>query len=339
MSNTQSSAASTHACSSTHALTIGRQYHPPASLCSSCTLVLQTVFPILLFAGRVAPSTVIIAGGTHNAMCPPVTFLEDTFAPLLARAGLRLEIKLLRHGFFPAGGGSIRATISPLSACSPAPLRLLERGKLLKRTGTAMVANMSQAVAERQAEQVRKDLGWTSAEAKHARIRDATGPGNVVLLQAAFEQVTETCTGFSERRDKPEDVAKRVCVEMERYLAADAPVGEHLADQLLLPLVLSGAGGEFRAIEASLHFVTNVATIGKFLGDGLIEYRSAAAAAARGSSTDAAAADASASATAASGAIGGAGAAAGGAGAAAAPAPLEAIAGEITVTVRGWKRP
>lgn len=306
--------------------------------------MLQTVFPILLFADK--PSTVVIAGGTHNAMCPPVTFLEDTFAPLLARAGLRLDIKLLRHGFFPAGGGSIRAHISPLASCSPAPLRLLERGKLLKKVGTAMVANMSQAVAERQADQVRKELGWSSAEAKHARIRDATGPGNVVLLQAAFEHVTETCTGFSERKDKPEDVASRVCAEMERYLAATAPVGEHLADQLLLPLVLSGAGGEFRATEASLHFVTNVATIAKFLGDGLIDYApvgpaagaAAAAAGAAGSSTAAAAAAPAAS----GGASGGAGAAAGEAAAAAAAGPasasLAAISGEIAVAVRGWKR-
>ncbi|MEO5933912.1 MAG: RNA 3'-terminal phosphate cyclase [Duganella sp.] len=38
----------------------------------SCTLVLQTVLPALLFAD--APSRVRLSGGTHNSMAPPVHF-------------------------------------------------------------------------------------------------------------------------------------------------------------------------------------------------------------------------------------------------------------------------
>src|SRR5687768_1959022 len=40
----------------------------------SCTLVLQTLALALLHAA--APSTVRISGGTHNAMAPPVEFLQ-----------------------------------------------------------------------------------------------------------------------------------------------------------------------------------------------------------------------------------------------------------------------
>jgi len=42
-------------------------------------------------------------------------------------------------------------------------------------------------------------------------------------------------------------------------------VGEHLADQLLLPLVL-GAGGQFKTLSPSLHFLTNIQVIEQFLG-------------------------------------------------------------------------
>jgi RNA 3'-terminal phosphate cyclase (ATP) len=48
-------------------------------------------------------------------------------------------------------------------------------------------------------------------------------------------------------------------------LASGGPVGEHLADQLLLPLALS-AGGEFRTGRPSQHTLTNRDIIERFLG-------------------------------------------------------------------------
>jgi len=41
-------------------------------------------------------------------------------------------------------------------------------------------------------------------------------------------------------------------------------VGEHLADQLLLPLAVAG-GGRFRCADLSLHASTNIDTIRAFL--------------------------------------------------------------------------
>jgi RNA 3'-terminal phosphate cyclase (ATP) len=53
-------------------------------------------------------------------------------------------------------------------------------------------------------------------------------------------------------------------LEARRYLASEAAVGEHLADQLLLPMVLAG-GGVFTTLPPSRHTRTNLDTIGKFL--------------------------------------------------------------------------
>jgi RNA 3'-terminal phosphate cyclase (ATP) len=47
-------------------------------------------------------------------------------------------------------------------------------------------------------------------------------------------------------------------------LASGAAVGEHLADQLLLPLALAG-GGSFTAEKLNLHARTNIDVIAKFL--------------------------------------------------------------------------
>ena len=48
------------------------------------------------------------------------------------------------------------------------------------------------------------------------------------------------------------------------YLAAGAPVGPHLADQLLLPMALAG-GGKFVTGTTTLHTTTNIDVIRWFL--------------------------------------------------------------------------
>lgn len=48
------------------------------------------------------------------------------------------------------------------------------------------------------------------------------------------------------------------------YLASEAVVGRHLADQLLLPMALAG-GGEFVTMPVTQHFESHVEIIGAFL--------------------------------------------------------------------------
>jgi RNA 3'-terminal phosphate cyclase (ATP) len=60
-------------------------------------------------------------------------------------------------------------------------------------------------------------------------------------------------------------VANRVVDEVQYYLASDAPVDKHLADQLLLPIALAG-GGEYITTTPTQHTLTNIAVIEKFTG-------------------------------------------------------------------------
>ena len=62
-----------------------------------------------------------------------------------------------------------------------------------------------------------------------------------------------------------EDVADDALDELEDFLEARVPVGEHLADQLLLPMAIAG-GGRFRTLAPlSLHATTNIETIAAFM--------------------------------------------------------------------------
>lgn len=225
----------------------------------SAALVMQTLLPPALRATR--PFRARIIGGTHNPMAPSLDFLIEVFQPLLAKMGARVALACPRHGFAPAGGGVATMSIEPAPLDA---LELVELGELVTRRATAVLARLPTHVGDRELAAVREELGWEPAECS---IRDvpADGPGNALLLYVELAGGgRELVTGLGERGLRAEAVASRACAELRRWLTAGVPVGEHLADQLLLPMALGG-GGRFRCAAPSLHTTTNVDTLAAFL--------------------------------------------------------------------------
>ena len=236
------------------------QYHFAVGTAGSCTLVLQTVLPALIVAD--GPSEILLEGGTHNPAAPPFDFLASSFLPLLNQMGPSVKAALERPGFYPAGGGRMRVKVTP--ARKLIPLHLLQRGELVGCSARAVVARLPYSIAEREIAVVKEKLAWGAESLRSMEIADSSGPGNVLVLTLASEQVTEIITGFGESGVSAETVAGRAVKEAREYLASDAPVGRHLADQLLLPLALAGAGS-FRTLSPTAHTTTNIEVLRYFL--------------------------------------------------------------------------
>jgi len=227
----------------------------------SATLVLQTVLPALLTAG--GPSSLALEGGTHNPASPPFDFLAKAFLPIVHGMGARVEAALERPGFYPAGGGRFRVTVAPARAL--APLVLEQRGAIVARRVRAVVANLPRAVGERELGRFTARTHWDASAVALEVVRDPVGPGNALMAEIECEHVTEVFTAFGEKQVRAETVADRCADEVLAYLAADAPVGPHLADQLVLLLALAG-GGVFRTTAPTRHTRTQLEIIGRFLG-------------------------------------------------------------------------
>jgi len=225
----------------------------------SATLVLQTV--LLPLCRAEGPSRLTLEGGTHNPWAPPLDFLEKAFLPILVRMGARVTVTLNRHGFYPAGGGEFEVEVQPHGPLKPVDLE--ERGPVVRRQATAIVSHLSEAIAQREVKTVRRKLAWDERWLTTRRV-DSAGPGNVVLIEIESEQVTEVFTGFGRKGVPAERVAAGAAREARRYLDAAVPVGEHLADQLLVPLALAG-GGSFRTLRPSEHTRTNIEVIRRFV--------------------------------------------------------------------------
>ena len=226
----------------------------------SCTLVLQTILFPLLLAKR--ESTVTITGGTHNPSAPPIDFLQRAFLPLLTRMGVPVEVTLKKHGFFPGGGGEIVAHILPCPTLQG--LELCERGERRRSFAEAYIASLPSRIAERELKTVGELMSWKKEQLFMRGVSGQNGIGNALGITLEHEYVAEVFTGFGERGVSAEAVAKTACDEALDYIASNAAVGPHLADQLLLPLALAGSG-RFTMPAPTQHFTTNAAVIEKFL--------------------------------------------------------------------------
>ncbi len=237
------------------------EYHFAVGSAGSACLVLQTVLWPLLFAD--GNSQVVFEGGTHNSMAPPFDFIERCFLPIVQRMGAGVTLRLEKRGFMPAGDGRFVAEIE--GGCILSPVDILERGELLERRATALVASLPGTIAIRELTEVRKLLQWRHEECLPCVDQDTPYAGNILLLELAYQNVSELISVIGERNLAAEMVAAKAAKELSRYLEGGAPVGEHLADQLIIPFALAG-GGSYRTQALSDHCKTNIATVAAFLG-------------------------------------------------------------------------
>lgn len=245
------------------------QYRFNVGTAGSTTLVLQTVLPPLLVAED--RSELILEGGTHNPGAPIFEFLQAAYLPLVNRMGPRVVAHLERHGFYPAGGGRIVVSIEPQPSLRG--FDLLERGEIKHTAVQAIVANIPDHIARREVDRIVSELGWGPESGKCVRV-EAFGPGNAVWAEVKSQHVTEVLASYGRLGVRAEEVADEVVSEVREYVRIGAPVGPHLADQLLLPLGISAwqaarsgqsRGGSFSTGPLTDHSTTHIEILRQFL--------------------------------------------------------------------------
>lgn len=238
-------------------------YHWAIGTAGSVTMVLQAALPALLrmSGGGAARSTLTVEGGTHLTMAPPFDFFARTLVPLLERAGAKVVARIVRHGFYPAGGGRIVVEVEP--AASPQRIEILDRGERIGVRAKALVSRLSKSIAQRELDVIRPRLELADESAVVFEDNTAFGPGNAVMIDVVHEHVTEVVTSVGQLGVSAEKVAKNALSQVAAYERCGAPVGEHLADQLMVPMAVMG-GGAYRTGPLSSHSLTNIRTLEAF---------------------------------------------------------------------------
>lgn len=245
----------------------GGEFEFDIGTAGSTSLVLQTLIPALLFCG--GKSRVTLRGGTHVPFSPSFHYLAEVFAPFLRKLGLEVHLDIDAYGFYPRGGGRVTAEIWPAGEVKP--LRITQRGKLVRLDGVSAVGNLPLSIAERQKNAlleailprmhhlqspVRIDLGNVSTP----------GQGTFVFLRGEFANAVAGFTALGERGKRAEAVGEEAAEEFLAYYRSEGALDPHLADQLLLYLSLCEQGSVFTTSCISRHLLTNLWVIELFHG-------------------------------------------------------------------------
>jgi RNA 3'-terminal phosphate cyclase (ATP) len=239
----------------------GGNFNLDVGSAGSATLVAQTLLPALLLAE--IPSTVTVTGGTHNPLAPPFDFLRETFLPAIATAGFQAKCKLIKHGFFPAGGGKITFDIQPWQKQADKTMDFRQRHDQPQIYARIYTAKLPAHIAQRQ-KRLLLQSQLHIQDVEHFEVTDSDGPGNCVMIRLCAGRQTTVFTAFGMRGKPSEKVVGEVVKSAEDFLASNAAVDYFLADQLLIYMAILKSGC-LTTNELSAHLSTNTEVIAKFL--------------------------------------------------------------------------
>ncbi len=233
----------------------------------SVTLVLQALMiPSVYADGEVR---ITITGGTDVRWSPPIDYLRYVTLPVLERFGYNASIQLIKRGYYPAGGGQVKAVINPAGGLDR--IELTSRGKLKAVKGISHChPDLEGAqVAGRQAKSARhilynkfSNIGFKGDIDIRQEHCSALSYGSGITLWAETENSLLGADSLGERGRKSEVVGGEAAENLIREWDLEAPVDRHMADQIIPYLAL--AGGIVNAGEITGHAKTNVDVVNEF---------------------------------------------------------------------------
>jgi RNA 3'-terminal phosphate cyclase (ATP) len=181
--------------------------------------------------------------------------------------GVEAKVRIRKWGWYPIGGGEVRATVVGKGRDARfAGLDLRRRGELLRVRGVSASSNLPKHIRIRQERSALQALRSNGVNAR-VDVIDAPskGQGTVVFLWSTFENALAGFTSLGERGKPAERVADEAAQDLLDHLGSDAALDPYLADQLVLPMALAGGSSVLSTQRVTQHLLTNAWVVNQFL--------------------------------------------------------------------------
>jgi RNA 3'-terminal phosphate cyclase (ATP) len=258
----------------------------------SITLLLQALILPCLFAPNKV--TLKVKGGTCGKWQASVDFLQNVLLPHIQRFVEKIELKVIKRGYYPKGNGEISLEINPRFKITEyesfsqfnedliyrtAKIDLIKQGEIEQIRG---IVNVSKELED-------KEVGERIKRAAQSSLNNFNVPMNIrveyvsalsvggeINLWAIFSQngrvdfdnpVIIASEALVERNQSSEHIGKNVAEKLKKEIESEAATDEHLADQLISFMALLPES-QIKTSKVSEHTHTNIYVVEKFLAVG-----------------------------------------------------------------------
>jgi len=231
----------------------GGNYHIDIKTAGSTTLVLQSLMIPSMFAD--SPVNLVIKGGTDVKWSPLIDYFKNITLPILRSLGYQANIDLIKRGYYPRGGGIIKAEINPIKQLKPVNLTKIEFNGI---KGISHCSNLPCHVAARQAEAA-IDLLEKKGYKVDIDVQcsgKSLGRGSAIVLWTTGNYPLGG-SDVGEPGKRAETVGKNAADELLVHISKNAPLDKYMGDQLIPYMAVSGKS-TIKTAELTKHLVTNI---------------------------------------------------------------------------------
>lgn len=230
----------------------------------SITLVLQTLIPVCLFAKN--PVEIEFNGGaTDTFFSPTIDYFRYVFLKILEKMGGKIEMKILKRGYYPSGEAQVKVKIYPSKLKT---LNLIERGQLNKILifSVASESLSNKRVAERQVMGARKILGKLKLPIEE-RIEyvKTSSPGCSICIVSEFKNTILGSDGLGKLGTPAEKIGEKCALQLLKEEKLAGCIDRFLTDQILPYMALTNQKSQVKIGEITSHTKTNIWVISQFV--------------------------------------------------------------------------
>lgn len=231
----------------------------------SITLILQAITIPSIFTAQGVE--IEIKGGTHVRWAPTVEYMEKVTLPLLKAMGIHMDLELIRRGYYPRGGGVLKARIKPVKKLKPLKLHELKVDVI---RGISYSSKLPRHVASRQAQAAEETIHDAGYEVQMEIVTDdnTLSPGSGLVLWSEVKGSEFSGLGASslgEPGKRAEIVGREAAHKILSFISRGAALDQYMGDQIIPYLALAGSSS-VQTSHLTQHTLTNIYATEKFTG-------------------------------------------------------------------------
>lgn len=226
----------------------------------SITLVLQSLLIPSVFSRDGVELD--ITGGTDVRWSPQMDYFKHVFLPILKKMGVNAEVELVRRGYYPRGGGQVKVKISPLDRLGP--LKITEKGELMRVGGRSHSLNLPAHIAERMADSAKGVMGRTCSV--DIEIGEGYSTGCGITLWAEFKNSLIGTSALGRPRKPAEKVGREAAKALLSEIQGKWALDTFMGDQIIPYMGLANGTSEITVRELTGHIQTNIHVVEEVLG-------------------------------------------------------------------------